>query len=100
MYVIIAQSEGRYSDSLEKCKHTMKKVEDLPEGSLKNKSDVVASLYSSMGNAYLEMNKFSQALKFHTKDLNIARDKLVLFHFHLINLYIFLFFLNGIIMLP
>ncbi|BFZ01390.1 hypothetical protein BsWGS_04429 [Bradybaena similaris] len=69
-----AQSEGRYSDSLEKCKHTMKKVEDLPEGSLKNKPDVVASLYSSMGNAYLEMNKFSQALKFHTKDLNIARD--------------------------
>lgn len=70
-----AQSEGRYQDSLDKCKHTLKRVEAMPEGSLKNKPDVIANLYSSMGNAYLEMGKYSQALDYHNKDLNIAKDK-------------------------
>ncbi|XP_059176254.1 outer dynein arm-docking complex subunit 4-like isoform X2 [Physella acuta] len=69
-----AQSEGRYQDSLDKCKHTLKRVEAMPEGSLKNKPDVIANLYSSMGNAYLEMGKYSQALDYHNKDLNIAKD--------------------------
>ncbi|CAL1526419.1 unnamed protein product [Lymnaea stagnalis] len=69
-----AQSQGRYQESLDKCKHTLKRVDNMPEGSLKNKPDVIANLYSSMGNAYLEMGKYSQALEYHNKDLNIAKD--------------------------
>lgn len=87
LFLFLAQSEGRYQESLDKCKHTLKRIEDLPEGSLKNKPDVIANLYNSMGNAYLEMNKFSLALKYHTKDLNAARDKYVLSS-------VFIFFIN------
>lgn len=69
-----AQSQGQYQESLDKCRHTLKRVEDMPEGSLKNKPDVLANLHSSMGNAYLEMGKFQKALGCHNRDLDIARD--------------------------
>ncbi|GFS07544.1 tetratricopeptide repeat protein 25 [Elysia marginata] len=69
-----AQSQGQYQESLDKCRHTLKRVEGMPEGSLKNKPDVLANLHSSMGNAYLEMGKFQKALSCHNRDLDIARD--------------------------
>ncbi|RUS85830.1 hypothetical protein EGW08_006382 [Elysia chlorotica] len=69
-----AQSQGHYQESLDKCRHTLKRVEEMPEGSLKNKPDVLANLHSSMGNAYLEMGKFQKALSCHNRDLDIARD--------------------------
>ncbi|GFO25847.1 tetratricopeptide repeat protein 25 [Plakobranchus ocellatus] len=69
-----AQSLGHYQESLDKCRHTLKRVEEMPEGSLKNKPDVMANLHSSMGNAYLEMGKFQKALGCHNRDLDIARD--------------------------
>lgn len=69
-----AQSQGKYEESLEKSKKTLKKVEDMSEDSLKNKPDVLANLYSCMGNAYLEMSMYDDALKCHKQDLNIAKE--------------------------
>ncbi|XP_012939490.1 tetratricopeptide repeat protein 25 isoform X2 [Aplysia californica] len=69
-----AQAEGKYEESLEKSKKTLKRVEETSEDSLKNKPDVMANLYSCMGNAYLEMNMYADALSCHKKDLSIAKD--------------------------
>ncbi|XP_055874374.1 outer dynein arm-docking complex subunit 4-like isoform X1 [Biomphalaria glabrata] len=69
-----AQAEGRYQDSLDKCKLTIKRVEKMPEESLKNKPSVLANLYSAMGNAYLEQGKYTQALDWHNKDLDLAKE--------------------------
>jgi len=69
-----AQSQGKFEESLDKSKKTLSKVEEMSEDSLKNKPDVTANLYSCMGNAYLELNMYADALNCHKKDLNIARD--------------------------
>jgi len=69
-----AQSQGKFEESLDKSKKTLKRVEEMPEDSLKNKSEVIANLYSCMGNAYLELNMYADALNCHKKDLNIAKD--------------------------
>ena len=71
----LAQSQGKFEESLDKSKKTLSKVEEMSEDSLKNKPDVTANLYSCMGNAYLELNMYADALNCHKKDLNIARDK-------------------------
>lgn len=47
----------------------------MPEESLKNKPSVLANLYSAMGNAYLEQGKYTQALDWHNKDLDLAKEK-------------------------
>ena len=76
-FFISAQSQGKYEESLDKSKKTLKYVEDISEESLNKKSEVIANLYSCMGNAYLEMNMYADALNCHKKDLNLAKDKYV-----------------------
>ncbi|KAL4217492.1 hypothetical protein ACF0H5_023941 [Mactra antiquata] len=69
-----AQSEGRYQDSLELAKKTLKMVEADNNDEIQNKEELRASLNSSIGNAYLELGKLNQALDYHNRDLDIARD--------------------------
>lgn len=69
-----AQTEGRYQESLEKAKNTLKIVENSSDDEIQNKPELIASLNSSIGNAYLELGKLNQAMDYHQRDLDIARD--------------------------
>jgi hypothetical protein len=42
---------------------------------LQNRAEIMATLYSSIGNAYLEMNNFNKAMDYHERDLEIAKEK-------------------------
>ena len=70
-----AMQEGRYQDSLDKAKATLKIVETASDTDIQNKAELTASLHSSMGNAYLEMGKLQQALDHHEEDLRIAKEQ-------------------------
>lgn len=52
----------------------MKIVEGWTEEELDNKQEVVASLHSSSGNAYLELGDYENALAEHQKDLYISQS--------------------------
>ncbi|XP_052237350.1 outer dynein arm-docking complex subunit 4-like [Dreissena polymorpha] len=69
-----AQNEGKYQESLDLAKKTLKLVENASDEEVQNKPELIASLNSSIGNAYLEMNKLNQAMEFHHRDLDIARE--------------------------
>lgn len=70
-----AQAEGRYQDSMEKAKNALKLVENSSDEDIQNKPELIASLNSSLGNAYLELGKLHQAMDYHQRDLDIAREK-------------------------
>lgn len=72
-----AQSSGKYEQSLKKSQTTLMKVEKWGEDRVQNKHAVVANLYSCIGNAYLEMEKYKEALDFHNKDLYLGREQWV-----------------------
>ncbi|XP_060076212.1 muscle M-line assembly protein unc-89-like [Ylistrum balloti] len=67
-----AQSEGRYETSLSTAKKLMKTVNSMDEQELSNKWEIVANIHSQMGNAYLEMGKYSPAIEHHQEDLKLA----------------------------
>lgn len=67
-----AQSRGKYEESLRKATKTLQYVENIPDDEIQNKQDVLANLHSQIGNAYLEMGKFRQALDHHSIDKDIA----------------------------
>ena len=64
----------RYEDSLSKAKKTLKIVENMSDDQLQNKAELLANLHSQMGNAYLEMGKYSLALEHHEEDLRISNS--------------------------
>ena len=51
----------------------MKTVEALTDKDLPNKNEFVASLYSCIGNAQLELGEADLALEHHLKDLELAK---------------------------
>ncbi|XP_076458744.1 outer dynein arm-docking complex subunit 4-like isoform X2 [Babylonia areolata] len=69
-----AQANGKYEDSLKKSQKTLKKVQSWGEDSVKNKPALEANLYSCMGNAYLELGKYKEALEYHDKDLSMGHE--------------------------
>lgn len=73
-FVSSAHSDGRYDDCLKKARETMKMVERAPDDKIQNKPELLASLNSSMGNAYLEKDNTEKALEYHQRDLDIAME--------------------------
>lgn len=69
-----AHANGKYEQSLQKSQKTLNKVDQWGEDRVKNKPALVANLYSCMGNAYHEMEKYKEALECHNKDLAIAQE--------------------------
>lgn len=53
----------------------MKTVQELSEKDIPNKVEFIASLYSCIGNAYLELGDSDLALKHHLDDLKIAEEQ-------------------------
>lgn len=66
-------AEGDPESSLNKAQSTLKTVQSLGAESVPNKAEVVGNLYSCIGNAYLEMEDYDEALKYHEKDLKAAK---------------------------
>ncbi|XP_053386107.1 outer dynein arm-docking complex subunit 4-like isoform X9 [Mercenaria mercenaria] len=69
-----AQTQGKHQESLEKAKNTLTIVQNASDDEIQNKPELMASLYSSIGNCYLELNKLNQAMDYHNRDLDIARE--------------------------
>ena len=53
----------------------MMTVLSLTEADLPNRSQFIATLYSSLGNAYLELDQTDQALEHFEKDMKIAEEE-------------------------
>lgn len=68
-----ALADGDPENSLTKAQSTLKTVQSLGADSVPNKAEVVGNLYSCIGNAYLEMDNYDEALKYHEKDLKAAK---------------------------
>lgn len=69
-----AHTRGKYNEVLKETAKTMKTVEGWTEEELDNKQEVIASLHSSAGNAYLELGDYENALAEHQKDLYISQN--------------------------
>ncbi|CAG2250489.1 TTC25 [Mytilus edulis] len=71
------QSEGKYEQSLKKAQKVLKQVEGMSSDELQNRAEIMATLYSSIGNAYLEMNNFNRSMEYHERDLELSREQLI-----------------------
>ena len=69
---LLALANGDAETSLQKAEKLMKTVQELSEKELPSKDEFVASLYSCIGNAQLELGEAELALSSHLKDLEIA----------------------------
>ncbi|KAK3082593.1 hypothetical protein FSP39_000037 [Pinctada imbricata] len=68
------QVKERYDESLTKAKKTLRIVENMSEDQLQNKAELLANIHSQIGNAYLELGKYSLSLEHHEEDLRIANS--------------------------
>ena len=50
-------------------------MQNMSSDELQNRAEIMATLYSSIGNAYLEMKNFNKAMDYHERDLEIAKEK-------------------------
>ena len=70
-----ALANGDAESSLQQAQKVMKLVQELGDSELLSKLELVASLHSCIGNAYLEMGEAEKALHHHLQDLKTAEDK-------------------------
>ena len=77
LFCASAQVQGEYERSLKLARKVLRDIENWTDDDLHNKPEMVATLHSSMGNAYLELGQYEKALKEHNKDLEIAEAELV-----------------------
>jgi hypothetical protein len=70
------QNNGKYNESLHKCEGLILFVNKQSNKSSTEKSRIISNIYSNMGNAYLELGKYDQALQMHNKDLDLSRNRL------------------------
>lgn len=68
-------ANGDAEKSLAEAEQTMMTVLSLTEADLPNRSQFIATLYSSLGNAYLELGQTDQALEHFEKDMKIAEEE-------------------------
>ena len=74
-----AESQGQYKTSLQEATDTLKTVERCSESELPRKTELMATLYSLIGNAHFEMNDYNKALKYYKMDGDLATDGYVKF---------------------
>ena len=72
--LFLVQTNGKHGESLDKSNRLMVYVNKLTDSQLTNKKAVICNIYSLIGNAYLEMGKYDDALQAHQKDLEISRE--------------------------
>ena len=69
------QSTGKHAESLEKANRLMAYVNRIPDSQLSSKKEIISNIYSNIGNAYLELGQYDNALQAHQKDLEISKEK-------------------------
>jgi len=65
-------SNEKYNETLEKAKKLLEFVDQQSNSRLAEKDELIATINSNIGNAYLELSKYDLALKSHQKDLEIS----------------------------
>ena len=65
-------SNEKYNEVLEKAKKLLDFVDQQSKSKLAEKDELLATVNSNIGNAYLELSKYDLALKAHQKDLEIS----------------------------
>ena len=70
-----AQCDGRYKEALQRSQKCLSTVQNFTEEQVPNKVEVVANLYSCIGNAYLELGSYDKALESHQTDLSLGEAK-------------------------
>jgi tetratricopeptide (TPR) repeat protein len=73
--IAVAQAQGQHEKSLKQAQRTLREVNTWSDDELSNRNQVVANLYSLIGNAHLEQGKYGKALEYHQKDLDISTQK-------------------------
>ena len=68
-------ANGDAEKSLSEAEQTMMTVMSLTDADLPNRNQFIATLHSSLGNAYLELGQTDQALEHFQKDMKIAEDE-------------------------
>ncbi|XP_013787907.2 tetratricopeptide repeat protein 25-like, partial [Limulus polyphemus] len=67
-----ALCNGQYQKSLDKGNALTKFLDDCPEEHLPNKTEILATVYSNIGSAHMELGDLGAALQFHQKDLELG----------------------------
>jgi len=70
------QSNGKLKETLAKSNKLLEYVNPLNQRQLRNvrKKEIIATILSNKGNAYLEMGLYEQALESHQKDLEMSQE--------------------------
>ena len=68
------QTNGKYSDSLDKANRLMTFTNKQPDNVITDKKSLISNIHSNIGNAYLELGKYDLALQAHQRDLEISKE--------------------------
>lgn len=73
MLWLAALLEGRCADALKKAEYWLLRVDKQSHLEMPSKPEIMGSLYSSYGNALLDVGHLEEGLKAHKEDLEISR---------------------------
>ena len=73
-FFLTALAGGDPDRSLRLAQKLLKSVEGITKEDLANKVEVIANINSCIGNAYIELEQFQKALRYHEKDLNLSKE--------------------------
>lgn len=68
------QSNGKHSESLDKCNRLMTYTNKQSDAAIPDKKALISNIHSNIGNAYLELGKYDLALQSHNRDLEISKE--------------------------
>ena len=68
-------ANAKYIETLDKSKKLLEYLEPLTKSKIPEKEELIATINSNMGNAYLEISKYDSAITAHQKDLDISTKK-------------------------
>lgn len=74
VFVIVELTSGNAEGSLKKAEDVMKIVQGWSEKEVPNKKEVLGSLHSCIGNAFIDLGDLGKALDHHQKDLEFAKQ--------------------------
>ena len=99
--IILAQERGDYEWSLNQSKKVMKRIENWSEDDIPERKEYTAHLHSYIGNAYLELGDYKNALRHHQLDREIAEQQLVIIlqsiHGYLISYHIHCHYISAVL---
>ncbi|XP_064492381.1 outer dynein arm-docking complex subunit 4 [Pseudopipra pipra] len=67
-------ARGSAEESCRKAERLLKKIQGRPENEVPNKSELIGTLHSCIGNAQVEMGQMEAALRSYRRDLDCARQ--------------------------